>query len=130
MQRRSLQAAVGLLALVPIATGMAGVAFGLSVFDHASVIGADADSLGRYFSGLLLAIGLAFLATVPHIETEGVRFRLLTMIVFIGGIARLAGLIAAGFPTRAIMIGLAMELMVTPALALWRERVERCCSEA
>jgi hypothetical protein len=34
------------------------------------------------------------------------------------------GVIAAGLPTKAITIGLAMELVVTPALALWRERIE------
>jgi hypothetical protein len=120
-----LQLAVALLSLIPIGAGMAGAAFGMRVFDHASLLGADADNLSRYLSGLLLGIGLAFLTTLPRIETEGVRFRLLTTIVFIGGIARLAGLILAGLPTKAIMIGLVMELLVTPALALWRERVER-----
>ena len=44
------------------------------------------------------------------------------MIVFTGGVARLAGLIAAGLPTKAIIFGLVMELLVTPSLALWRER--------
>ncbi len=120
-----LQLAVALLSLIPIGAGMAGAAFGMRVFDHASLLGADADNLSRYLSGLLLGIGLAFLTTLPRIETEGVRFRLLTTIVFIGGITRLAGLILAGLPTKAIMIGLVMELLVTPALALWRERVER-----
>jgi hypothetical protein len=120
-----LQLAVAVLSLIPIGAGTAGAAFGMRVFDHASLLGADADNLSRYLSGLLLGIGLAFVTTLPRIETEGVRFRLLTTIVFIGGIARLAGLILAGLPTKAIMIGLVMELLVTPALALWRERVER-----
>jgi Domain of unknown function (DUF4345) len=120
-----LQLAVGVLSLIPMGAGLAGAAFGLRAFDHASLLGTNADNLGRYLSGLLLGIGLAFLTTLPRIESEGVRFRLLTTIVFIGGIARLAGLTLAGLPTKAIMVGLVMELVVTPALALWRERVER-----
>jgi len=126
LQRRMLQLAIAVLSLIPIGAGLAGAAFGIGVFDHASLLGTDADNLSRYLSGLLLGIGLAFLSTLLRIEAEGVRFRLLTMIVFIGGMARLAGLILAGLPTKSIMIGLAMELLVTPALALWREHVERC----
>ena len=82
-----LQLAVAVLSLIPIGAGTAGAAFGMRVFDHASLLGADADNLSRYLSGLLLGIGLAFVTTLPRIETEGVRFRLLTTIVFIGGIA-------------------------------------------
>lgn len=89
-QRRMLQVAVGVLSLIPIGVGLAGAAFGIRVFDHASLLGTDADNLSRYLSGLLLGIGLAFLSTLPRIESEGVRFRLLATIVFIGGIARLA----------------------------------------
>jgi Domain of unknown function (DUF4345) len=124
-QRRVLQITVGVLAFLPIGAGLAGAAFGIRVFDHASMLGADADNLGRYLSGLLLGIGLAFLTTLPRIEAEGVRFRLLTMIVFIGGMARLAGLIATGTLSKPILLGLVMELLATPALAFWREHVER-----
>ena len=45
----------------------------MRVFDHASLLGTDADNLGRYLSGLLLGIGLAFLTTLPRIESGGVR---------------------------------------------------------
>ena len=90
--------------------------------------GTEADSTGRYLSGLLLAIGLAFWATVPRIEAQGARFRLLTLIVLTGGIARLSGLVLVGVPTKGILAGLAMELVVTPGLAIWRERLERLCN--
>jgi hypothetical protein len=127
VQVRALQAAVAVLALVPVAAGLAGALFGIGVFEPAALLGRDADSTGRYLSGLLLAIGVAFWLTVPRIEAQGARFRLLTLIVLTGGLARLAGLVVVGPPSAPMLVGLAMELLVTPALALWRERVEHLC---
>jgi hypothetical protein len=125
VQRRALQVVVATLSVIPIATGLAGAAFGVRVFDPASSIGQDADSLGRYLSGLLLAVGLGFWSTVPRIEAQGARFRLLAVLVFTGGLARLVGLLVGELPSKAMLGGLALELFVTPALALWRERIER-----
>ena len=122
-----LQGAVAILALVPIMAGLAGALFGIGVFGSAVSLGSDADSTGRYLSGLLLAIGLAFWGTVPSIEAQGVRFRLLTLLVFTGGIARLIGVLLAGLASPAMLFGLAMELFITPGLAFWRERLDRLC---
>lgn len=129
VQLRSLQLAVGVLSFVPVSAGLAGAVCGIGVFEPSSWLGHDTDSAGRYLSGLLLGIGLAFLTTVPAIASQGARFRLLTLIVFVGGLARLAGLFLVGVPSPAMLGGLAMELVVTPALALWRERVEQLCSK-
>jgi hypothetical protein len=125
---RALQFTVALLAVVPVGAGLAGALFGIGVFEPAALLGRDADSTGRYLSGLLLAIGLAFWSTVPRIERQGTRFRLLTVLVLTGGLARLCGLLLIGLPSVPMLFGLAMELVVTPALALWRERVERLCN--
>jgi hypothetical protein len=122
-----LQATVAVLALVPIGAGLAGAVFGIGAFGPAVSLGPDADSLGRYLSGLLLAIGLAFWGTVPSIEAQGVRFRLLTLLVFTGGLARLTGVFLIGLASPAMLFALVMELFVTPCLAFWRERLDRLC---
>jgi uncharacterized protein DUF4345 len=127
---RVLQAAVAVLALVPIGAGLAGAVFGIGVFGPAASLGHDADSTGRYLSGLLLAIGLAFWSTVPSIEAQGVRFRLLTLLVFTGGLARLTGVFLIGLASPAMLFGLVMELLITPCLAFWRERLDRLCKGA
>jgi hypothetical protein len=127
---RVLQAAVAVLALVPIGAGLAGAVFGIGAFGPAVSLEPDADSLGRYLSGLLLAIGLAFWATVPGIEAQGVRFRLLTLLVFTGGLARLTGVILMGLASPAMLFALVMELFITPCLAFWRERLDRLCRRA
>lgn len=124
-QIRALQTTVAVLALVPIGAGLAGAVFGIGVFERTSLLGHDADSTGRYLSGLLFAIGVSFWATVPRIEAQGARFRLLTLLVFTGGLARLGGVFLVGVPSSAMLVGLAMELLVTPGLACWRERLDR-----
>jgi hypothetical protein len=45
--------------------------------------------------------------------------------VLTGGLARLYAMALAGLPAAGMVGGLVMELGVTPALALWRERLER-----
>lgn len=115
-ERRLLQAAVAVGGLVPVGGGLWGVLGGVHT------VGPLAGSHARYLSGLLLGIGLVFWWTIPAIERRGDTFRALAVVVFVGALARLAGAWATGAPP-AVALPLAMELAVTPALALWRERV-------
>ena len=110
-ERRLLQATIAMAALVPVGGGGWG-ALGLW----------HDDGHSRYLSGLLLGIGLTFWWTIPTIERRGAIVRSLAIIVVIGGLARLATTIQHG---SALSLPLAMELAVTPLIALWRERVER-----
>lgn len=119
---------VAVAALIPIGAGLAGALFGIGSLDPSSVPSLSANSHGRYLSGLLLGVGLAYWNTVPNIESSGPRFRLLTLIVFTGGLARLLAAMTDGLPSPAMTGALGMELIVTPALALWRERVEQLLS--
>jgi hypothetical protein len=125
LERRLLQISVALLTVVPILTGLAGVLHGLELLDAQASLSRDGNSHVHYLSGLLLAIGLGFWSTVPRIDAQGPRFRLLTALVLVGGLARLYGVALAGLPAAAMVGGLVLELAITPALALWRERLER-----
>lgn len=130
-ERTAFQIAVLVGGLVPITAGAAGVALGVDLAGGAS--GPDAVSLDshmRYLSGLLLGIGIAFWAATPQPEAHTGRFRLLTAIVFLGGLARLQGLILEGAPSPGMQFGLVMELVVTPALCLWQARIARRFSDA
>ena len=124
-ERRVLQCAVTVLSLIPIGAGLAGCLWGLDFFDARTQMNRDLDSHGRYLSGLLLGIGLSFWSCIPAIETRGQRVRLLAAIVFVGGLARLYAVAHRGWPQSGMLAALAMELVVTPSLAVWRERVER-----
>ena len=120
-QRRMLQQVVGLVAVVPVAIGLYGILFGQSMTGDAVSI--SAESHFRYLSGLLFGIGLCFWSTVPGIEHKTGRFRLLTLIVVVGGLARLAGLGMTGLPSIFMLGGLVLELVVTPFLCLWQTRI-------
>jgi hypothetical protein len=122
-QRSLLQLSVGIAGVVPVAAGLAGILLGPEFVD--AVAGASADSHFRYLSGLLLAIGLGFWSTIPHIEANGEKFRLLSFIVVAGGVARLISLAVIGLPPTGMQAALAMELGVTPLLCLWQWRVGR-----
>jgi hypothetical protein len=125
MEKRALQVAVAIGSLVPIGAGSAGMLFGPRLMGSAILGAGDLDSHFRYLSGLLLAIGLGFLSTIPRIESHGGRFRLLTGLVVVGGIGRLLSLLAIGLPSATMLAALAMELVVTPGLAIWQHRVAR-----
>src|SRR5207247_11188867 len=100
-----------------ILAGIAGVAYGLRIFDGHAGVSRDGDSQVRYLSGLLVAIGLGFWSTVPRIDVQGARFRLLTTLVLIGGFARLYALARSGLPAASMLAGLGLELFITPGLA-------------
>jgi hypothetical protein len=120
-ERRALQWAVAALAIIPVGAGLYGILFGPAIdVDRAS---AWADSHYRQMSGLLFGVGLCFLSTVPAIEETTKRFRLLVLLIFIGGLGRLTGFLLTGVPSFSMFVGLALELVVAPVLALWQTRV-------
>jgi hypothetical protein len=124
LERRLLQIAVAVAGLVPVGAGLGGALLGLA-FVAPATHDVSLDSHFRYLSGLLLAIGLVFWAAVPVIEQRTLQFRLLTAIVFVGGLARLVGIARAGWPSSPMLFGLTMELIVTPLLCAWQGRVAR-----
>lgn len=120
-ERKLLQQSVAIAATVPVAAGLYGVLFGQALTGDAVSI--SAESHFRFLSGLLLGIGLCFWSTLPAIEARTNRFRLLTLLIVIGGLARLVGLGLTGLPSLFMIGGLIMELIVTPVLCLWQTRV-------
>ncbi|HEX8063985.1 MAG TPA: DUF4345 domain-containing protein [Allosphingosinicella sp.] len=123
MERRLLQLAVALGCVVPLLAGGAGMVEGPSFLHGVEAAPADLDSHFRYLSGLLFSIGLAFASCIPGIQRKTARFRLLALLVFVGGIGRLLGLVSSGVPGTGHVFGLAMELGTVPLLVLWQARV-------
>ena len=124
MSKRLLQITVAILGLVPISAGLSGIIFGPAAFGGPADI-TDLNSHFRYTSGIFLAVGIAFYTTIPNIQIKTDRFRLLTALVFIGGLARLMSLLLDDAPTTPHLIGLFLELGVVPLLAVWQGKVGR-----
>lgn len=125
-ERRLLQIAVALASLVPLSMGTLSVLRSADVLRGVSQpLPIDLDSHFRYLSGLLLGIGIAFVASIPAIERRGTLFRTLGFVILIGGLARLLSLLQAGVPGPGHKFGLVMELIVVPLIVLWQARIER-----
>ena len=112
--KQALQVAIAVVGLVPVLGGGWGVIHGV---DGASAWHVDHV---RYLSGLLMAIGFGFWSTISDIEHKTGRFRLLTALVFAGGLSRLLGVLMGDVLSFAVLGALAMELGVTPLLCLWQ----------
>ena len=122
-ERRHLQKAIAVAALIPVVAGLYGVLFGPALTGER--LSPSGDSHYRYLAGLHFGVGLLFWSTIPTIEATGPRFRLLTLLVVIGGLARSFGMTMAGVPSLYMLGALVMELVVTPLLCLWQWRVAR-----
>jgi hypothetical protein len=125
-ERRLLQLTIAAASLVPLTMGS------LSLWQSATILkgvaaplSADLDSHFRYLSGLLLGVGLVFLALIPRIERHGSAVRALAAIVVVGGVGRLVSFLELGAPSNGHILGLGMELIVVPLIALWQARVAR-----
>ena len=115
--KRAAQAGFAVAGIVPVVAGLWGVFQPLE-----GSVGSQVN-LGRYLSGLLLAIGLAFWAAIPDIENQASRIRLLTGLVVTGGCCRLLGVILGDPLSLPVLGALAMELAVTPLLCVWQSRL-------
>ena len=125
-ERRLLQGAIVVACVVPLSAGLAGVVEGAAMLRGvAPGPPADLDSHMRYLSGLLLGVGIGFLACVPRIEARSALFRSLGLIVVVGGLSRAVSLAEVGAPGLEHRLALAMELVATPLLVLWQTRMAR-----
>ena len=129
LERLLLQGAVAIASLVPLTMG------GLSILRGADLLKGmdppfpvDLDSHYRYLSGLLLGIGLVFLASIPRIVRRRTVFLTLGAVILVGGLARLWSLVDAGVPSAGHRFGLVMELVAVPLIVLWQGRVARRCA--
>ena len=99
MERLALKLSMLLAGVVPVTAGGAGVIWGKGAFGSLAGRGRRLSHRAIY-SGLLLAIGLAYWACAPAVERRGPTIRLLTLLVVVGGLARLAGWVAVGIRER------------------------------
>lgn len=118
-EKRLLQVVIAIACLVPLSAGSTGALRGAAWLQHGAVA-TDLDSHFRYISGIFLGVGFAFASCIPGIEHKGARLRMLVAFVVLGGLARLISLAQVGVPGAGMQFGLAMELAVTPLIALWQ----------
>jgi uncharacterized protein YjeT (DUF2065 family) len=127
MNKRGLQIATGLLAAIPVLTGIITM-LGLSDPIYAAAkIPANAllDSNLRFFGGVWLGLGLALYWLIPGIDRQTVLFRVLWGMIFLGGIGRLLSTFFLGWPPLPFVGFTALEIVGAPFFIWWQARLER-----
>jgi|JI10StandDraft_1071094.scaffolds.fasta_scaffold118210_2 hypothetical protein len=132
MNKRNLQIATAILALVPIITGLIGLT-GLSDPLYAALNlphEATLDSNLRFYSGVWLGVGLAAAWIVPRIERETTLFRALWLMIFLGGVGRLLSLAITGMPFAPFVGFTALEIIGAPFFVWWQTKIATGSSHA
>ena len=117
MNKRLLQLSILIFGFVPVIAGGYGVITDPLIQSDTIIL---SENHTHYLSGILFGIGIIFWSLIPKIEHKTREIRLLTLIVFIGGIARLSGTIFHGEFSSSIAFALTMELIITPSICLWQ----------
>lgn len=128
MNKRILQTILALIALVAIVTGMWSIISGVA--DKSNEISINTnnsahiifDSNYRYYSGLWLGVGFALLWIIPTIEKQKSAFRLISCIIFIGGIGRIVSMLTLAPPHPLFIFFTVIELLF-PLLILMQNRI-------
>ena len=131
MNKFNLQIVMGLLGIIPVATGLLGM---MGVHDPVYVAAGVPpivllDTNLRFYSGVWVGVGLALWWLIPTIERQTVLFRVLWGMIFIGGIGRLLSMIMLEWPPVPFVGFTAIEIVGAPFFICWQSRVARSASE-
>jgi hypothetical protein len=122
MSRLLLQICTAVLGLVPVLTGILTMRgsrdplYRVLQLPKVPIL----DSNLRFFGGLWLGMGLAFLWMVPAIEQQGTLFRWLWGCIFLGGVGRLLSWLIIGAPPRPFIGFLLLEIVGAPLFVYWQ----------
>jgi hypothetical protein len=127
MSKLNLQIAMGLVGIIPVATGLLGM---MGVDDPVYVAAGVPpivflDTNLRFYSGVWLGLGLALFWLIPTIERQTVLFRVLWGMIFIGGIGRVLSMIMLRWPPVAFVAFTAIEIVGAPLFIWWQSRVSK-----
>ena len=130
--KRGLQIVIGLLGIIPVATGLLGL---LGVQDPVYVAAGVPrivllDTNLRFYSGVWLGLGLALYWLIPAIETQTVLFRVLWAMIFLGGIGRLLSMTMLAWPPAPFVAFTAFEIVGAPLFILWQSRLSKTMTRA
>ncbi|MBK6793810.1 MAG: DUF4345 domain-containing protein [Anaerolineales bacterium] len=121
MTRKLLQSFLVVLGLIPILTGMLTM---LGIHDpilSSLNLPASAllDSELRFFGGLWLGLGLTVLATVRNLERHFELYRVLWLMIFLGGVGRLLSIFVIGLPPVPFIAFTMLEIIGAPLFLYW-----------
>jgi Domain of unknown function (DUF4345) len=122
--RRALQVTMGVLAGIPVATGLLGMLTGPAALpgDH-STVEASLESEYRFASTFWCAVGPLLWWTLPRVEERTSVVQAALGTVMVGGVGRLLAWRKAGRPHPAFVGALALEFVGMPIVLVWQRHV-------
>ncbi len=122
--KRTLQVVLAFLSLLPLVVGSLGFIYGAALFAPASGVTPKLDSQYRFVAAW--DVGLAFIVwwIIPQIERQTVLFRLICLLVCLGGVGRVIAWLAVGSAGRAFLAVTVLELLI-PLLIPWQAQVAK-----
>jgi hypothetical protein len=121
--RRAFARTLTILGLVPIATGLYGVALGASGMEGASDAAVNVDNELRFLYAFWIAYGVGFVYVGQRAPENRAAVTALAAVLFVAGVARAISWVAEGRPDTFYVVLMALELAIPPVLILWQRRV-------
>jgi hypothetical protein len=125
VNRRLLQTVTALLGIIPVVTGvLTMMGLGDPIYATAGLPPhALLDSNLRFLGGLWLVLGLSLFVLIPRIERETTLFRVLWLMIFVGGIGRMLSIVLVGMPPWPFVGFALLEIIGAPLFIAWQARV-------
>ena len=126
MNKKPLQITLYVLAAIPVLTGLITL---LGIYDpiyKGAGIPENAllDSNLRFFGGIWLVLGIALYLQIPKIEANTYVFRLLWVMIFVGGLGRLISMLALGMPPWPFIGFTLLEILGAPLMIIWQSKIK------
>lgn len=125
MSRKFLQTFLIILGLIPTITGVLTIMgindplFADLALPHSALL----DSELRFFGGLWLGLGLTVLSTVRNLEKHFDLYRVLWIMIFLGGVGRLLSILLMGLPPILFIAFTVLEIVGAPIFIYWHSQI-------
>lgn len=126
INKRALQITLYALAAIPVFTGIITllgiydpIYKGAGIPDNALL-----DSNLRFFGGIWLVLGMALYLQIPKIEENTYVFRLLWIMIFVGGVGRLISMFSLGMPPWPFIGFTVLEIVGAPLMIMWQNKIK------
>lgn len=123
MQQRTLIIVLAVLGAVSIASGLSGIIFGPEGVPGGAPTTASVDNEYRFTNAFWLAAGAALWWSLFRLPERRNVTRVVLVIAFLGGFARLVSVGVMGWPHPVFIAALILELVVVPLVIWWHVRV-------
>jgi len=122
--KRTLQVVLALLSLLPLAVGTCGFIYGAALFAPTAGVTPKLDSQYRFVAAWDVGLALIVWWIIPQIERQTALFRLICIVVFVGGCGRVLAWLVVGSPGTVFLVVTGLELLI-PLLIPWQAKVAK-----